>query len=33
MKKNPQRLYVILLTIFIVACFMLLALSEEIAKY
>lgn len=33
MKKNPQRRYVILLTIFIVACFMLLTLSEEIAKY
>lgn len=33
MKKNPQRRYVILLTIFIVACFMLLALSEEVAKY
>lgn len=32
MKKDPQRRYVILLTVFIVACFILLVLSEEVAK-
>ncbi len=32
MKKDPQRRYVILLTVFIVACFILLTLSEEVAK-
>lgn len=32
MKKDPQRRYVILLTVFIVACFILLTLSEAVAK-
>lgn len=32
MKKDPQKRYVLLLVTFIVACFILLTLSEEVAK-